>query len=230
MKNLYFFFLLALTITQMNAQDNYATKRMKMVNSQLKTRGIHHAGTLKAMASVPRHKFVPPGLQNVAYQDGALPIGDEQTISQPYIVAFMTQAIEPKPGYKVLEIGTGSGYQAAILAEIVDSVFSIEIIKSLGSKTKQLLKDLGYENIWVKIGDGYHGWVEHAPFDAIIVTAAAEEVPPKLIEQLKEGGKMIIPTGKTFGIQSLMLLSKIKGKIRTKELLPVRFVPFTRQD
>ena len=219
----------SITLT-MNAQDNYSRERWDMVKNQLQTRQIRHAATLKAMRTVPRHKFVPAELEDMAYMDGPLPIGDEQTISQPYIVAFMTQAIDPKPGDKVLEIGTGSGYQAAILAEIVDSVFSIEIVESLGLKSKKLLKELGYKNVWVQIGDGYFGWDRHAPYDAVIVTAAAEQVPPKLIDQLKEGGRMVIPTGKPNEIQSLLLLTKKKGKLISEELLPVRFVPFTRKD
>jgi protein-L-isoaspartate(D-aspartate) O-methyltransferase len=164
----------------------------------------------------------------LAYADGPLPIGYGQTISQPYIVAFMTEAIDPKPGMKVLEIGTGSGYQAAVLGEIVAEVYSIEIVEPLGTKAQKDLEKLGYKNVHVKVGDGYQGWPEQAPFDAIIVTAAPEKVPQPLIDQLKEGGKMIIPVGSNTDTQELRLLEKKKGKIRTTSLLPVRFVPFTR--
>lgn len=188
-----------------------------------------HPPTLEAMRKVERHLFVPSDLINKAYEDGPLPIGYGQTISQPYIVAYMTQIIDPKPYFKVLEIGTGSGYQAAILAEIVDKVYTIEIIPELGATAGKRLKELDYRNIELVIADGYYGLEEHAPYDAIIVTAAAEHIPPALIQQLKEGGKMIIPVGSPFLVQTLMLIEKKKGKISSTSLMPVRFVPFTRK-
>jgi protein-L-isoaspartate(D-aspartate) O-methyltransferase len=208
--------------------DHYQTLRNEMVKTQLEAHGIHNPYVLKAMRKVPRHQLVPGNVRHLAYADGPLPIGYGQTISQPYIVAFMTEAIDPKPGMKVLEIGTGSGYQAAVLGEIVAEVYSIEIVEPLGTKAQKDLEKLGYKNVHVKVGDGYQGWPEQAPFDAIIVTAAPEKVPQPLIDQLKEGGKMIIPVGSNTDTQELRLLEKKKGKIRTTSLLPVRFVPFTR--
>lgn len=199
-----------------------------MVSVQLKKRDITDRSTLDAMSVVPRHEFVPDDMKMFAYEDRPLPIGEGQTISQPYIVAYMTQSLDLKPEYKVLEIGTGSGYQAAVLGEIVDSVFTIEIVKKLGLEAKARLAQMDYSNIEVKIGDGYHGLPEKSPFDAIIVTAGAEKIPPKLIEQLKEGGKMIIPVGPSNGVEQLVLVTKKNGKVKTKELMPVRFVPFTR--
>lgn len=207
---------------------DYKTAREEMVNSQIKARGIHDSFTLAAMRSVPRHKFVPKSLLSSAYYDSPLRIGYGQTISQPYIVAFMTEIIKPEKDFKVLEIGTGSGYQAAVLSHIVDSVYTIEIIEALFIQAKMRLDDLNYDNILVKNADGYYGWEEKAPFDAIVVTAAAEFVPPPLIEQLKDGGKMIIPVGTPFTTQQLLLVEKIDGKIKTKNLMFVRFVPFTR--
>ena len=209
-------------------RTDYKAAREKMVNSQIKARGIQGRSTLAAMRSVPRHKFVPKNLMASAYHDSPLPIGYGQTISQPYIVAFMTEIIKPKNDFKVLEIGTGSGYQASILAQIVDSVYTIEIIKPLFIQAKMRLDDLNYDNILMKNADGYYGWEEKGPFDAIVVTAAAEFVPPPLIEQLKDGGKMIIPVGTPFRTQQLLLVEKKGGKIKTKNLMFVRFVPFTR--
>jgi protein-L-isoaspartate(D-aspartate) O-methyltransferase len=211
-------------------QEDPKTKeaREKMVNSQIEARGISDKFTLAAMRTVPRHKFVPKDLEAKAYFDSPLPIGYGQTISQPYIVAFMTEIIQPKTDFSVLEIGTGSGYQAAILAHIVDSVYTIEIVEALYIQAKKRLDDLNYDNILVKNDDGYYGWEEYGPFDAIIVTAAAEFVPPPLIEQLKDGGKMIIPIGTPFSTQQLLLVEKKADKIKTKNLMFVRFVPFTR--
>ncbi|HEY7751304.1 MAG TPA: protein-L-isoaspartate(D-aspartate) O-methyltransferase, partial [Ignavibacteriaceae bacterium] len=180
------------------------------------------------MRKIPRHKYVPNDLIEKAYNDGPLPIGFGQTISQPYIVAYMTAAIDPKPGQKVLEIGTGSGYQAAVLAEIVDEVYTIEIITELYSSAKKRLDDLGYKNITCINADGYYGVEKSAPFDAIVVTAATEHIPPPLIKQLKDGGRMIIPIGSPFLNQSLILVEKTGEEITTTSLLPVRFVPFTR--
>ena len=200
-----------------------------MVKTQIRARGITYQPTLDAMLTVPRHLFVPDYLINRAYSDGPLPIGYGQTISQPYIVAYMTSVLKPEKTDKILEIGTGSGYQAAVLAEIADSVFTVEIVPELAARAEKLLKQLGYENVWVKSGDGYFGWEEHAPYDKIIVTAAPEEVPQPLIDQLKEGGKMIIPVGGVYSYQYLILLEKKKGKVIEKTMLPVRFVPFTRK-
>jgi len=209
-------------------RTDYKAVREKMVNNQIKVRGVQGRFTLEAMRNVPRHKFVPEHLLASAYNDSPLPIGYGQTISQPYIVAFMTETIKPKKDFKVLEIGTGSGYQAAVLAEIVDSVYTIEIVEALFIQAKKRLNDLNYDNILVKNADGYHGWKEKGPFDAIVVTAAAEFVPPPLIEQLKDGGKMIIPVGTPFTTQQLLLVEKKEGRMKTKNLMFVRFVPFTR--
>ena len=210
-------------------QDPFAGKRDAMVRDQIQARGVHHEATLRAMKKVPRHLFVPESLQNVAYEDYPLPIGYGQTISQPYIVAYMTAVVAPEKDFRVLEIGTGSGYQAAVLAEIVDSVFTIEIVQELATTAEQRLQRLNYRNIMVRCGDGYAGWTEHAPFDAIIVTAGAKEIPPPLSEQLKEGGKMVIPVGPAHAVQSLMLVSKKNGELTKTSLMPVRFVPFTRE-
>jgi protein-L-isoaspartate(D-aspartate) O-methyltransferase len=210
--------------------DKYTGTREKMVEDQIEGRGISNQPTLDAMKKVPRHKFVPPNLLDRAYDDGPLPIGYGQTISQPYIVAYMTAVIDPQPGQKILEIGTGSGYQAAVLSEIIDSVFTIEIVTELYKSSERRLKELGYKNVLCKNADGYYGWKKYAPFDAIIVTAAAEYIPPPLIEQLKDGGKMIIPVGSPFLNQTLILVEKNGEGITTTSLLPVRFVPFTRGD
>lgn len=206
-----------------------ARERERMVEDQLVSRDIHDRSTLDAMRRVPRHLFVPEEVRRHAYDDTPLPIGHGQTISQPYIVAFMTQTARLRPDSRVLEIGTGSGYQAAVLAEITREVYSIEIVQPLGERAADTLKELGYDSVQLRIGDGYQGWPEAAPFDAILVTAGAEDVPPQLIEQLKEGGRMIIPVGPTHATQYLKLLTKRKGKIRTETLMPVRFVPFTRE-
>lgn len=210
-------------------ETSYEKERERMVRSQMEGRDISDRSTLRAMRTVPRHLFVPDDQLSRAYDDSPLPIGYGQTISQPYIVAYMTQLIRPKADHRVLEVGTGSGYQAAVLAEIVDSVYTIEIIKELATSAHSRLSKLGYQNARIKNADGYYGWKEFAPFDAIVVTAASEHIPPPLIEQLKEGGKMIIPVGSPFMVQQLMLVEKTKGKkIRTTTLMPVRFVPFTR--
>jgi protein-L-isoaspartate(D-aspartate) O-methyltransferase len=221
----YMIFLIAFFQT-----DLYKTERENMVKSQIQNRGITNPAILDAMRKVPRHLLVPENQQANAYLDRPLPIGDGQTISQPYIVAHMTDVIKPKKGMKVLEIGTGSGYQAAVLAEIVDQVFTIEIVEGLGKRAKADLEKLGYDNVFIKIGDGYQGWPTEAPFDAILVTAAAEEIPQPLIDQLKEGGRMVIPVGKQGAVQELMLIERIKGKIKTTNLGAVRFVPFTRSN
>lgn len=209
-------------------QDEYAGLRNQMVETQIKARGVKDKKVLEAMKKVPRHLFVPSAYQSSAYHDRPLPIGQSQTISQPYIVGYMTEAIDPEENDVVLEIGTGSGYQAAVLAEIVKRVYTLEIIPELGIMAKERLKILGYNNIEAKVSDGYYGWQEFAPFDAIVVTAAAEQIPEPLIEQLKEGGRMIIPIGRAFDIQNLVLVTKKNGETKVKKLFPVRFVPFTR--
>lgn len=210
------------------SQVDYKVQREQMVQWQLKGRDISDFATLSAMLNVPRHEFVPEPLKEVAYTDGPLPIGNGQTISQPYIVAFMTQSLQLRSAHRVLEIGTGSGYQAAVLAKIVDSVYTIEIVEDLAIAAKKRLKDLGYNNVIVKWGDGYHGLPSKAPFDAIMVTAGADSIPQPLIDQLKIGGRMIIPVGPHHGIRQLVLITKKKNKIIKRNLMPVRFVPFTR--
>ena len=204
--------------------------RQRMVAEQLlgPGRDITNAKVLAAIGKVPRHEFVPERLRSMAYQDSPLPIGYNQTISQPYIVAFMTERLEPKPTDRVLEIGTGSGYQAAVLAELVAEVNTIEIIEPLAKGAEETLKRLGYKNVHVRAGDGYKGWPEAAPFDGIIVTCAPDHIPKPLIEQLKEGGRMIIPVGEWYD-QKLYLLRKNGGRLEQKAVLPVRFVPMTRK-
>jgi len=183
---------------------------------------------LEAMATVPRHELVPDELRGVAYENRPLPIGHGQTISQPYIVAIMTELLKFGPGQRALEIGTGSGYQAAILGELGGEVYTIEIIEELGVQARRNLERLDYRNIEVRIGDGYYGWEEQAPFDAIVVTAAASHVPPPLVKQLKNGGRMLIPVGSRFMVQQLLLVEKdAAGKVTTRQILPVRFVPLT---
>ncbi len=229
MKTILTIFLIMMTALKAGSQD-FERMRQNMVNRQIVSRGIEHQPTIDAMRKVERHLFVPRAQERRAYDDGPLPIGYGQTISQPYIVAYMTELVEPKPEDKVLEIGAGSGYQAAVLAEIVDQVYTIEIIPELGERARELLDDLKYENVEVITGDGYYGIEEHAPYDAIVVTAAAEYIPPPLINQLKDGGKMIIPVGSPFLTQTLMLVEKQGDSYTTTNLLPVRFVPFTRAD
>ncbi len=209
-------------------QDEYTDERHAMVESQIAGRGVTNRLVLDAMRKVPRHQFVPDTYKSEAYQDRPLPIGMDQTISQPYIVGYMTEAISPEKGDKVLEIGTGSGYQAAVLAEIVEEVYTLEIVSELGKVAKDRLTNMGYKNIHCRVSDGYHGWQEYAPFDAIVVTAAAEKIPQPLVDQLAEGGRMIIPVGPAFDIQNLVLLTRQKGEIKSKKLFSVRFVPFTR--
>jgi len=199
-----------------------------MVQDQIIARGVKDTATLHAMRKVPRHEFVPSELIGYAYDDTPLPIGSEQTISQPYIVAYMTESINPQKDQKILEVGTGSGYQAAVLAEIVDSVYTIEILPELAETASERLKQLGYRNIKVRCGDGYAGWEEAAPFDAIIVTAAAEDIPQPLIEQLKDGGIIVIPVGSMMSIQALTIVKKHGNDLEKKTVLPVRFVPLIR--
>lgn len=207
--------------------DQYAKERKRMVAEQLASRDITDRRVLEIMGKVPRHLFVSPAYRDQAYEDYPLPIDEGQTISQPYIVALMTQCLNLKPGEKVLEIGTGSGYQAAVLAEITDQVYSIEIRENLAEKASRTLREAGASHVQVKWGDGYFGWKEKAPFDAIIVTCAANHIPPPLIKQLKEGGRLIIPLGSTTYFQTLTLLTKKMGKSDIQHLLGVAFVPMT---
>jgi protein-L-isoaspartate(D-aspartate) O-methyltransferase len=203
-------------------------ERLQMVEQALEQQGINDSATLEAMRNVPRHLFVPESQRQNAYRNSPLPIGEGQTISQPYIVGYMTQMLDLSPGDKVLEIGTGSGYQAAVLSEITPEVYSIEIIRTLGEQAAERFEELEYETIQTKIDDGYYGWKEHAPFDAIIVTAASGHIPPPLIEQLKPEGKMVIPIGGTYQTQTLMEVTRNEeGDIQTERKLPVRFVPLT---
>ena len=195
-----------------------------MVSSQIRSRGIDDTRVLKAMTTVPRHLFVPSRMRDNAYQDSALPIDHDQTISQPYIVALMSQLLSVRPGNKVLEIGTGSGYQAAVLAEMGVEVFTIEIVPELGLQAEKLLKELGYDSVKVRTGDGYLGWPQNAPFDGIIVTCAPTEIPEPLEKQLAEGGRMVIPVGES-GFQELLLLTKKDGRIIRQKTIDVRFVP-----
>lgn len=206
----------------------YASQREAMVSTQIASRNVTDPATLRAMGTVKRHFFVPEASRADAYSDQPLPIGYGQTISQPYIVAYMTAIVQPRKNHRVLEIGTGSGYQAAVLAEIVQKVFTVEIIPELGSTARERLKKLGCRNVDVRIADGYEGWPEQAPFDVIVVTAAAEYIPPSLLKQLKDGGRMVIPIGSPFFVQTLMLVQKTGEEITTTQLMPVRFVPFLR--
>lgn len=203
----------------------YELRREKMVADQIVARGVKDEKVLFSMGTVPRHEFVSEDLINSAYEDRPLPIGLGQTISQPYIVALMTELLGLGEKDKVLEVGTGSGYQAAILSGIVKEVYTIEIFEELGTMAGKRLRDLGYHNVKVKVADGYYGWPEEASFDAIIVTCAATHIPPPLIKQLKDGGTMCIPVGSVFWAQNLMLVTKKDGKITARSVLPVRFVP-----
>jgi protein-L-isoaspartate(D-aspartate) O-methyltransferase len=202
--------------------------RERMVAEQLVRRGIRDDRVLAAMKKVPREEFVPAELRSASYEDRALPIGHAQTISQPYIVAFMTEQLRPQRTDRILEVGTGSGYQAAILAELVADVYTVEIIAPLAKSAETVLQRFGYRNVHVKVGDGYQGWPEHAPFDVIIVTCAVDHVPPPLIAQLKEGGRMMIPVGESFA-QELYFLEKEKGELKKSAVLPVVFVPMQRE-
>ncbi|NCC74094.1 MAG: protein-L-isoaspartate(D-aspartate) O-methyltransferase [Sphingobacteriia bacterium] len=206
------------------------SEREALVRTYIIGKGIEDSAVINALFKVERHLFVPSEIKPYAYHDQPLPIGEGQTISQPSLVAFMTDLLDLKKTDKVLEIGTGSGYQAAILAEIVDSVFSVEIIENLGLNAQKLLKKLGYRNIQIKIGDGYIGWAEHSPFNAIIVTCAPSDVPKPLQDQLAEGGRMVIPVGEKDKVQELVLLRKHKGKLKQETILPVRFVPMLKEN
>lgn len=216
-------------MSQIQEPVNYSKERAAMVRDQLMSRGIKDERVLTAMLKVERHRFVPSAHRHQAYEDYPLPVGEGQTISQPYIVAFMTEALDLKKEDKVLEIGTGSGYQAAILGEICDSVFTIEIFQSLALSAMKTLHELGYSNVFVRIGDGYKGWMEHAPYDAIIVTCAPADIPEMLEEQLAEGGRIIIPVGSDY-TQNLYLLEKKAGKLQKESVLPVRFVPMINEN
>ncbi|QPM69165.1 protein-L-isoaspartate(D-aspartate) O-methyltransferase [Atribacter laminatus] len=209
--------------------EQYDQERQLMVEKQIKQRGVVDPQLLDAMLKVPRHLFVPENLTSSAYSDTPLPIGYGQTISQPYIVALMTESLQAKKGFKVLEVGTGSGYQAAVLAQIGCQVFSVEVIKILAETAQERLNRLGYPEISVRWGDGYFGWEEEAPFDSIIVTCAIDHLPPPLIEQLKEGGKMVIPVGPPYSLQTLWLFTKENGQLTSENLGGVIFVPLLRE-
>jgi protein-L-isoaspartate(D-aspartate) O-methyltransferase len=221
----FFLSMLILSILPAYSQDVYSKKRQIMIEKDIRGRGITDKKVLDVMGKTPRHLFVEGHLMGAAYEDHPLPIAEGQTISQPYVVALMTEALQLKPSDRVLEIGTGSGYQAAILAEIVKEVYTIEIRKGLAEKAEKRLKEMGYKNVKVKYGDGYFGWEEYALFDAIIITAAANHIPPSLIKQLKEGGRLIIPLGSTVYSQTLILAIKEKGELNLEEITSVRFVP-----
>ncbi len=227
---LLFFSLLLLFMSSMaipgaTAAEDFTGKRQKMIERDIRGRGVKDPKVLNAMSRILRERFVDKGFARQAYEDHPLPIGEGQTISQPYVVALMTEALRLKPSDRVLEIGTGSGYQAAVLAEIVSKVYTVEIRKSLAEKAERLLRELGYRNVSVKYGDGYFGWKEHGPYDAIIVTAAANHIPPPLIRQLKEGGRLIIPLGSTIYSQMLTIATKKKGELEVVQLSRVAFVP-----
>lgn len=228
MKNIFYLLFLSFILASSfsaHSEDVYEKKRTFMVEHDIKGRGIRDKKVLEVMGTVPRHLFVDEYLRDRAYEDYPLPIGEGQTISQPYVVALMTESLMLKATDRVLEIGTGSGYQAAVLAEIVKEVYTIEIRKGLAEKADRRLKELGYKNVKVKYGDGYFGWEEYAPFDAIIITASANHIPPPLIRQLKEKGRLIIPLGSTVYYQSLTLATKKKGELDLEQITSVAFVP-----
>jgi protein-L-isoaspartate(D-aspartate) O-methyltransferase len=206
-------------------RDTFAVQRDAMVDEQIRARGIEAPAVLNAMRKVPRHQFVPPAVRHMAYNDHPLPIGSGQTISQPYIVAYMTEAAEISPREKVLEIGTGSGYQAAILGEVAREVYTIEIIPELAERARNTLAELGYANVHAKAGNGYLGWPEHAPFDAILVTAAPDQVPQALVDQLALGGRMVVPVGDI--VQDMMIIERTRNGVIERRTIPVRFVPMT---
>lgn len=210
--------------------DDYASARAQMVSRQIADRGVRDERVLAALRKVPRHEFVPESEKRSAYDDTPLPIGEGQTISQPYIVALMTELARPSENHRVLEIGTGSGYQAAVLAEIVEHVYSIELESTLARRASDVLQKLDYDNVTVRAGDGYIGWAEHAPFDSILITAAPDHVPQPLIEQLKPGGRMVVPVGPSAATQQLRVLEKdAAGKVTSTVVAPVRFVPLRRR-
>jgi protein-L-isoaspartate(D-aspartate) O-methyltransferase len=221
-----FLFLLTCS-TRKSEGDAYEAACQQMIKKDIQGRGINDERVLQAMQKVKRHLFVPDSYRSMAYADRPLPIGEGQTISQPYIVALMTYHLHLKPEDKVLEIGTGSGYQAAVLAELAKEVYSIEIVEQLAQTAEERLKAMGYKNVWVKCGDGFYGWAEHAPYDAIIITCAAPLIPERLVEQLREGGRMILPLGDEPFQQSLTVLTKRGGKIEKQRITEVVFVPMT---
>jgi protein-L-isoaspartate(D-aspartate) O-methyltransferase len=208
------------------AVDQFASQRNRMVDRHLAGRGIKNKRVLEAFRTVPRHKFLPPGTQRQAYDNESIPIGEGQTITPPYDVAFMTEVLDPKPTDVVYEVGTGSGYQSAILSRLVKDVYSVEIHKPLSERATAMHKEVGYKNIHTRVGDGYEGWPDAAPFDAIIVTCAPQKIPQPLVDQLKDGGRMVIPLGDRF-TQSVWLVTKKNGKLEKKELKPTLFVPMT---
>jgi protein-L-isoaspartate(D-aspartate) O-methyltransferase len=212
-----------------NDEASLRSRREAMVETQIRERGVTSARVLDAMRSVPRERFVPPELVNQAYDDGPLPIGSGQTISQPYIVAYMTEALDVAPSHKVLEIGTGSGYQAAVLSELVREVYTIEIVPELAQRAAALLRGLERTNVHVRAGDGYAGWPEEAPFDRIIITAAPETLPPPLVEQLAPGGRLVVPVGSQGGPQWMTIVDKTGTGVTEQRTIPVQFVPFTRE-
>jgi len=228
-KFLCLFFLAFFTLPAFSQEDPFAQAREKMLEQDIIARGITDSRVIEALRRVPRHLFVPKELEKLAYEDTPLPIGHGQTISQPYIVALMTESLRVRPGERILEVGTGSGYQAAILSEIGCEVYTVEIIKALADEARERLLRLGYRNVLVLWGDGYLGWEEKAPFDGIIVTCAVDHLPPPLLQQLKEGGRMVIPVGPPWSIQSLLVVEKRKDGIVTEDLGAVRFVPLTRE-
>jgi len=223
-----FFLLFSISCTQND--PNFDHLRKLMIKNQLQSRGIRDDAVLEVMRSVERHNFVPENYRDRAYSDGPLPIGHGQTISQPYIVAFMTEQLQVSSQHKILEIGTGSGYQAAILGELAKHVFTIEIIPELAEGAKNILNHLSYKNITVRAGDGYKGWPEEAPFERIMVTAAPTEIPQTLIDQLAPGGRMILPVGAQFLVQYLWVIEKDdQGTVTKEKILPVRFVPMVKE-
>ena len=212
-----------------NDESDLRGRREAMVEQQIRQRGVLNARVLDAMRSVPRERFVPPEVRAQAYDDGPLPIGSGQTISQPYIVAYMTEALEVEPSHKVLEVGTGSGYQAAVLSELVREVYTIEIVPELARRAEAVLRELGKTNVHVRTGDGYAGWPEEAPFDRIIVTAAPQDLPRPLIEQLAPGGRLVVPVGAQGGPQWMTIVDKTSSGVAERRTIPVQFVPFTRE-
>jgi protein-L-isoaspartate(D-aspartate) O-methyltransferase len=211
-------------------QDAFQRVRLAMVADQIAARGVKDPRVLDAMRDVPRHEFVPAAIRGDAYVDSPLPIGQGQTISQPYIVALMTELARPLPTDRALEVGTGSGYQAAVLSRLVARVFSVEIVDPLAQSAAATLRRLGYGNVTVRSGDGYLGWPDEAPFDIILVTAAPEEVPPALVAQLKPGGRLIVPVGRVYDVQDLQLIEKdATGRVSTRSVIPVRFVPMVKK-
>lgn len=208
-------------------QEDFAQQREQMVETQLESRDIQSERVLEAMKKVPRHLFMPASVRQYAYVDSPVPIGKGQTISQPYIVGLMTQTVDPKPGDRALEVGTGSGYQAAVLGELVQEVYTIEIIPDLAERAEKALAESGYDNVEVRQGDGYQGWPEKAPFDIILITAAPEEIPQPLIDQLAEGGRLVVPVGPQGEIQTLTLVTREKGEVKRTYITDVRFVPMT---